>query len=101
MNMPRIELIPGRPAVCSDATVVLDVLVRVTPPLPDVHFPRPALNLALVLDRSGSMAGSKKMPYARDAAAFAVRQLMPTDRVSVTVFDEEISTIVPGGLRGG
>jgi Ca-activated chloride channel homolog len=98
MNMPRIELIPGRPAVCSDATVVLDVLVRVTPPLPDVHFPRPALNLALVLDRSGSMAGSKKMPYARDAAAFAVRQLMPTDRVSVTVFDEVVSTIVPGGL---
>ena len=97
MNMPRIELIPGRPAVCSDASVVLDVLVRITPPQPEVHFPRPPLNLALVLDRSGSMAGGKKMPFAREAAAFAVKQLLPTDRVSVTIFDDVVETIVPGG----
>ena len=54
---PRIELMPARHAVCSDASVVLDVLVRITPPQPEVHFPRTPLNLALVLDRSGSMAG--------------------------------------------
>jgi len=35
------------------------------------------------------------MPYAREAAAFAVRQLLPTDRVSVTIFDDEVKTIVP------
>ncbi len=97
MTAPRIELIPARQAVCSDASVVLDVLVRITPPQPDVHFPRRPLNLALVLDRSGSMAGGKKMPFAREAAAFAVKQLLPTDRVSITVFDQEVKTIVPNG----
>src|SRR3954453_5629914 len=81
MQVPRIELIPLRPAICSDAPIALDVLVRIVPPAPEVHFPRPPLNLALVLDRSGSMAGARKMPYAREAAIFAAQQLLPTDRV--------------------
>jgi Ca-activated chloride channel family protein len=94
---PRIELIPARGAVSSDASVALDVLVRITPPRPEVHFPRAPLNLALVLDRSGSMAEGKKMPYPREAAAFAVKQLLPTDRVSVTICDEVVDVIAPGG----
>ena len=97
MTEPRIELIPARWAVCSDASIVLDVLVRITPPLPEVHFPRPPLNLALVLDRSGSMSEGKKMAFAREAAAFAVRQLAPTDRVSVVLFDNEVEVLAPGG----
>ena len=66
-----------------------------TPPTPEVHFVRPPINLGLVLDRSGSMAGAKKMAYAREAAAFAVGQLLPTDRVGVTIFDTEVETIAP------
>lgn len=97
MTEPSIELIPIRSAVCSDAEVSLDVLIRITPPRPEVHFPRAPLNIALVLDRSGSMAEGRKMPFAREAAAFAVKQLLPTDRVSVTIFDDVIETIVPGG----
>jgi Ca-activated chloride channel homolog len=94
---PRIELIPGRHAVCSDATVMLDVLIRITPPLPEVHFARVPLNLALVLDHSGSMAQGKKMAFAREAAAFAVKQLLPSDWVSVTTFDDAVEVIAPGG----
>ena len=98
MNAPTIEMIPAKRHVCSDASITLDVLIRITPPKPEVHFPRSPLNLALVLDRSGSMAGSKKMPYAIDAAVFAARQLLPTDRVSVTTFDDEVETIVASTL---
>ena len=98
MTDPLIELIPGKRAVCSDAAITLDVLVRITPPQPEVHFPRPSLNLALVLDRSGSMATGKKMPFAREASAFAVQQLLATDRVSVTTFDDRVEVIVPGTL---
>jgi Ca-activated chloride channel homolog len=94
---PRIELIPSRRAVCSDESVMLDVLVRITPPQPEIHFPRAPLNLALVLDRSGSMAEGRKMSFAREAATFAVKQLLLTDRVSITLFDEIVETIVPGG----
>ena len=98
MTDPRIELIAAKSAVCSGAATTLDVLIRVTPPRPDVHFLRPPLNLGLVLDRSGSMAGGRKMAFALEAAAFAVEQLMPTDRVSVTTFDNEVETIVPNAL---
>ncbi len=92
---PKVTLIPRKAAVCQEEPVTLDVLVRIDPPLPEVHFPRPPVNLALVLDRSGSMAGAKKMPYAIEAAQFAVGQLLPTDRVSVTIFDDHVETIVP------
>jgi Ca-activated chloride channel family protein len=95
MNQPHIEIFPLRPAICSDAPVTLDVLVRVTPPAPQVRPQRPALNLGLVLDRSGSMAAHNKLGFARQAAIYAVQQLLPTDRVSVTLFDDAVQTLVP------
>jgi Ca-activated chloride channel family protein len=75
--------------------VTLDVLVRITPPMPEVQVQRPALNLGLVLDRSGSMAAHNKLTFARDAATFAVQQLLPTDHVSLTVFDDQVQALVP------
>ena len=35
------------------------------------------------------------MTHACEAAIFAVQQLLPTDRVSVTIFDDEVQTLVP------
>ena len=95
MQPPRIEIIPSRPAVWLDEITILDVLVRITPPVPEIHFLRPPINLGIVLDRSGSMTTSQKMVHAREAACFAVSQLLPTDRVSVTIYDDQIETIVP------
>ena len=53
---PRVEVVPLRPAVRSDAAATLDVLFRLTPPEPAATTARPPLNLSLVIDRSGSMA---------------------------------------------
>jgi Ca-activated chloride channel family protein len=98
MKQPQIEIIPIRGAVRSDAPVSLDVLLRITPPPPEVQVQRPALNLGLVLDRSGSMGGQNKISFAREAAIYAVQQLLPTDRVSVTIFDDKVETMVPSTL---
>jgi Ca-activated chloride channel family protein len=98
MRPPKLEIIPARPAVCRDEAIVLDLLVRISPPVPDIHFLRPPINLAIVLDRSGSMSSGQKMTHAREAACFAISQLLPTDRVSVTIYDDVIETIVPSAL---
>jgi Ca-activated chloride channel homolog len=50
------------------------------------------LNLALVLDRSGSMSG-EKIRAARDAGALLVRRLFPEDTVSVVAFDDAVLTV--------
>jgi len=94
MNQPQIEIVPLRPAVCTNVPVTLDVLVRITPPTSEAQVHRPALNLGLVLDRSGSMAAQNKIGFARQAAIYAVQQLLTTDRVSVTIFDDKVKTIV-------
>jgi Ca-activated chloride channel family protein len=94
---PRIEFIPLRPAVSRDRERTLEVLVRITPPVLETRLERPTLNLGLVLDRSGSMTGDK-IEYARRAARFALEQLLPTDRVSITIFDDVVETIVPSTL---
>ena len=88
---------PLRPAARSDLPTTIDVLLKVTPPLPEITGNRPPLNLGFVLDRSGSMGEARKITFAREAVAFAVRELAATDRVSVTIFDDQIETIVPNG----
>lgn len=50
------------------------------------------LNLALVIDRSGSMSGSK-LQKAREAAVFCVRNLTPTDRVAVVAYDDAVRVV--------
>jgi len=44
--------------------------------------PRPPLHIALVIDRSGSMAGPK-LDVIRECAAFLVRRLAPTDELAL------------------
>ena len=55
---------------------------------------RPRLNVALVIDRSGSMCGSK-IEQAKHAASYAVNQLRGDDIVSVVIYDDEVEVLVP------
>lgn len=54
---------------------------------------RPPVNLALVIDRSGSMSGDK-IERAREAALAAVRRLSPDDIVSLVAYDTRVETVV-------
>ena len=58
---------------------------------------RPPVNLAFVLDRSGSMAGPK-IAMAREAVADALGRLGPEDRFSVVVYDDQIDVVVESSL---
>ncbi|QYM80843.1 VWA domain-containing protein [Horticoccus luteus] len=60
---------------------------------------RPPVNLALVIDRSGSMAG-EKLAKAREAALEAVRRLAADDVVSLVVYDDQVETLVPAQRVG-
>lgn len=93
----KLELVPLRAAIQSDAATQLFVLARVVPPQLEMKGERPRLNLGLVLDRSGSMQG-EKLRHAKAAATFAVQQLQKEDRVAVTIYDDEVETIVPSTL---
>lgn len=56
-----------------------------------------ALNLGLVLDRSGSMRG-KPMDTVKQAAKKLIQRLQPGDRIAVVSFDHEAKVIVPNQL---
>ncbi|PHJ65670.1 von Willebrand factor A [Nostoc linckia z18] len=55
--------------------------------------PRRNLNLSLVIDRSGSMAGAP-LHHALRAAESVVERLEPEDILSVVVYDDEVDTVV-------
>ena len=88
-----IELIPEKTHSHIGGTV-MHVLVRVHAPKA-VHNPtRVPLNLALVLDRSGSMSGAK-LEYAKAAAKYVMEGLQPEDRVSLVTFDDQVEIALP------
>ncbi len=102
MDQPRLRFRPLRPAVAADRPGRLDLLLTITSPdLPaeSRQRPRPPLNLALVIDRSGSMAG-RKLSHARKAARFLAQQLTGRDRLAIVSFDDEVTVNVPSSPAG-
>ena len=97
LPQPLIRFRPLRPAVASDQPSSLELLISVaTPELPAElqARPRPPLNLALVIDRSGSMSG-RKLSYARKAARFLAGELTARDRLAIVAFDDEVTLVMP------
>ncbi len=84
------------PARTKDTAIVKVALEGVKLPRRDA---RPPVNLALVIDRSGSMSGDK-IEKAREAALEAVRQLAADDIVSVIAYDSRVETLVPAQRVG-
>lgn len=56
---------------------------------------RPALNIALAIDRSGSMGDEHKLEYAKSAAIRLVNSLTPGDTFSLVAFDDRADVLVP------
>jgi Ca-activated chloride channel homolog len=68
-------------------------LVEITAPEAPPRTSRPPVNVALVLDRSGSMGG-EKIVLARQAVEHALQLLNAQDHFSLVVFDDVVDVIV-------
>lgn len=61
---------------------------------------RPPLNVALVLDRSGSMSDAGKIEYLKRAAKLAVDRLGNRDTLSIVEYDDQITVMWPARRVG-
>ncbi len=94
----RVELDRGvLPAGSTERTIVKVALASARPPRPDA---RPPVNLALVIDRSGSMNSDHRIQNARAAALEALDRLAADDLVSVVTFGGDVRTVVPAQRVG-
>jgi Ca-activated chloride channel family protein len=89
----KVELDRGvLPAGASQRAVIK---VSLDAPVLREQAERPPVNLAIVLDRSGSMSGGGKLEKAKEAAIAALRRLGERDLFSLVIFDHEVETLVP------
>lgn len=75
--------------------VVVHVLLTLAAPKAAANVRRPRLNIAAVIDRSGSMDG-EPLDYAKQAVSLLVDQLGPEDRFSLVVYDDAVLPLVEG-----
>ncbi|OGO56649.1 MAG: hypothetical protein A2Z32_13265 [Chloroflexi bacterium RBG_16_69_14] len=69
------------------------LLARIAAPRATAERARPPVNLAIVLDRSGSMSG-EKLRVAKAAVEEAIARLQPDDRFSVVVYDDVVDVVI-------
>ncbi len=69
------------------------LLARVVAPHATAEAGRPPVNLAIVLDRSGSMSG-EKLRVAKSAVEEAIARLQPADRFSVVAYDDVVEVVI-------
>ena len=71
------------------------LLIELTGTADEKVVERRAMNIALAIDRSGSM-GNRNMEAAKEAAIGVVSSLTEMDVLSVVDFDTEVTTLVDG-----
>lgn len=77
------------------------VLVEIAAPPASAAAARPRVNVAFVLDRSGSMSGRDKITLAKDALREGIERLANTDRFAVVVYDHEVEVVAAGRTASG
>ena len=93
-----MQVMVDRGLVRAGVTSTRHVLARITAPAAVKPTEQGSVNVALVLDRSGSMAGEGKIGLARRAVQGALELLRPTDRFSLVVYDSTIDILSPSVL---
>jgi Ca-activated chloride channel family protein len=89
-----LDIQTDRALVPANTDVTRYLTVTLTAPDPGRRTERPALNVAFVIDRSGSMSG-RKLEMAKKAVEQAIRLLNERDRFALVCYDNEVETLVP------
>ena len=95
MTLPSLHLRADRRLIRARGSSIRYLLASITAPAAPRREARLPVNIALILDRSGSMDGENKFPLAVEAVKQSLRLLASTDRVSIIVFDERVDVILP------
>lgn len=92
--MMEMTVLSEYSSITKDREHVIHLLLRLeTKPL-EQEDEVPPLNLALILDRSGSMAGAK-LRSTKVAAEVLVDRLRAQDRLSLIAYDHEVDVLCP------
>jgi Ca-activated chloride channel family protein len=91
---PTLTVSVGHPVTAADRVTTTWLKVALTGQAPDGGRGRTPVNVAFVIDRSGSMSGDK-IREARNAALAALDHLGPQDIVSVVIYDHVVDVLVP------
>ena len=84
-RLTQSQLVQGHPGHVS-LVVGIDAL--------ELQGPRPPINAAIVLDRSGSMSGDK-IRHAKEAAKAFVRGMRDGDRVALVTYSSNVEVLLP------
>jgi Ca-activated chloride channel family protein len=92
-NEPTIRCRLNTPTITTHGgSVTMHLSVRI--PAERDHVRKP-VNLAVVIDRSGSMSEENKMEYAKSALSTLIRQLGPEDILSIVMYDDVVEVLRP------
>jgi Ca-activated chloride channel homolog len=84
---------PDRHIIRPNAHSARFLLARIVAPRATAERTRPPVNLAIVIDRSGSMSGDK-LRVAKAAVEEAIARLGPQDRFSVVAYDDVVDIVI-------
>ncbi len=92
-----LHITTDRPLVRAGVHSTRYVRIRFTAPEAPRHGERLPLDVALVIDKSGSMGGGK-LELAKMAARRAVELLGPRDHVALVAYDTDVELLAAGAL---
>ncbi len=89
-----LDITPSSQYALKNGSTHLYVQLKITGSHLEEQEHRTNMNLGIILDRSGSMHGSK-LQKAKEATEFLVNNLTNEDQFTLTIYDHKVDTIFP------